>query len=100
MFARIRLPVGQPHQAILIPEEALVPEQARQYVFVAANDRVAKREVRIGRREPGRVEVVSGVAEGERVVVEGTLKLRDGAAVREIGATSGKDTSGKEKPAS
>ena len=99
MFLTVTLAKEQ-RNALVIPEEALVPEQARQYVYVVGNERVAKREVRIGRREPGRVEVVSGVAEGERVVVEGTLKLRDGAAVREIGATSGKDTSGKEKPAS
>jgi membrane fusion protein (multidrug efflux system) len=84
MFLTVTLAKEQ-RTALVIPEQALVPEQARQYVYVASNERVAKREVRIGRREPGRVEVVSGLTEGERVVIEGTLKLRDGAAVREIG---------------
>lgn len=73
---------------VVIPEEALVPEQARQFVYVVEGERVAKREVLLGRREPGFVEITSGVAAGERVVTEGTLKLRDGAPVRESGATA------------
>ena len=44
-----------------------------------------KREVRLGRREPGFVEITKGIAAGDRVVVEGTVKLRDGAAVHGIG---------------
>jgi membrane fusion protein (multidrug efflux system) len=94
MFLTVSLAKEQ-HLALVIPEEALVPEQAKQYVYVASNERVAKREVRIGRRQPGRVEVVAGVVEGERVVIEGTLKLRDGAAVLEAGAAPVQD-----KPAS
>jgi membrane fusion protein (multidrug efflux system) len=87
MFLTVTLAKEQ-RTALVVPEQALVPEQAKQYVYVMAGERVAKREVRIGRREPGRVEVVSGLAEGDRVVIEGTLKLRDGAGVREIGGPS------------
>jgi len=94
MFLTVTLAKEQ-RAALVVPEQALVPEQAKQYVYVLAGDRVAKREVRIGRRDPGRVEVVSGVAEGDRVVIEGTLKLRDGAPVREIG---GPPAQGKPAP--
>jgi membrane fusion protein (multidrug efflux system) len=88
MFLTVQL-ASEQRQALIIPEEALVPEQARQFVYVVANGRVSKREVQIGRREPGRVEVAQGLKEGERVVTEGTLKLREGAAVREmVAATS------------
>jgi membrane fusion protein (multidrug efflux system) len=73
--------------ALMIREEALVPEQARQFVYVVQGPAVAKREVTLGRREPGYVEITAGVEPGDRVVVEGTLKLRDGAAVLEVGAT-------------
>jgi membrane fusion protein (multidrug efflux system) len=72
--------------ALVIPEEALVPEQARQFVYVMQGAAVAKREVTLGRREPGFVEITAGLAAGDRVVVEGTLKLRDGAAVVEAGS--------------
>jgi membrane fusion protein (multidrug efflux system) len=71
--------------ALVVPEEALVPEQARQFVYVVADGKVAKREVTLGRREPGFVQITNGLARGDSVVVEGTLKLRDGAQVREVG---------------
>jgi membrane fusion protein (multidrug efflux system) len=77
------------HAALVIPEEALVPEQARQFVYVVNGAKVAKREVTLGRREPGFVEIAAGVAAGDTVVVEGTLKLRDGAAVRDLGSEGG-----------
>lgn len=73
--------------ALVIPEQALVPEQARQFVYVVEGAKVAKREVTLGRREPGFVEITSGLAAGDSVVIEGTLKLRDGALVQDIGAT-------------
>ena len=44
----------------------------------------SKREVTLGRREPGSVEITEGIVAGDRVVVEGTLKLRDGAAVQGV----------------
>lgn len=71
---------------LVIPEQALVPEQARQFVYVLQGERVAKREVLLGRREPGFVEITSGLGPGDKVVIEGTLKLSDGAAIRELGA--------------
>lgn len=72
--------------ALVVPEEALVPEQARQFVYVVEGGVAAKREVTLGRRQPGIVEIAAGLAAGERVVIEGTIKLRDGAAVSEAGS--------------
>jgi membrane fusion protein (multidrug efflux system) len=87
MFLTVAVaPDSQP--VLVIPEQSLVPEQARQFVYVREGDQVAKREVTLGRREPGFVEITSGLAAGDKVVVEGTLKLSDGAAIRELGATS------------
>jgi membrane fusion protein (multidrug efflux system) len=85
MFLTVALSQDE-RPALMIPEEALVPEQARQFVYVVQGDSVAKREVTLGRREPGFVEITNGVAAGDRVVIEGTLKLRDGAQVRDIEA--------------
>ncbi len=72
--------------ALLVPEEALVPEQARQFIYVMDGEVVAKREVRLGRREPGSVEITEGISAGDRVVIEGAIKLRDGASVKELPA--------------
>lgn len=73
--------------ALLVPEEALVPEQARQFVYVVDGAVVAKREVRLGRREPGSVEITEGIVAGDRVVIEGAIKLRDGAPIKELPAS-------------
>jgi membrane fusion protein (multidrug efflux system) len=83
MFLNVRLSRGE-QDALMIPEAALMPEQSRQFLFVVEDGRAIRREVRIGRREPGRVEIVAGLKSGERVVVEGTQKVREGAAVREL----------------
>jgi membrane fusion protein (multidrug efflux system) len=68
--------------ALLVPEQALVPEGSRKYVFAVRNGKAAKVEVETGRRRPGEVEVVVGLVAGDIVVVEGTQKIRDGAEVK------------------
>jgi membrane fusion protein (multidrug efflux system) len=71
-------------QAVLIPEGAVVPEQGKTFVFVVKDGVVSKREITIGRRRPGEVQVTTGLIDGERVVVEGTQKIRDGVQVLEL----------------
>jgi membrane fusion protein (multidrug efflux system) len=83
MFLNVRV-APDARDAIMIPEAALMPEQSRQFLYVVEDGRAIRREVRIGRREPGRVEVVAGLAPGERVIVEGTQKVREGGPVREL----------------
>ena len=77
-----------------LPESAIIPIEEKHFIFVvnttteqkATNKKVAKRiEITIGRRHPGIVEVLSGVAEGTEVVIEGALKLRNGSVVSVLG---------------
>jgi membrane fusion protein (multidrug efflux system) len=81
MFLNVQL-ANDEREALVIPEEALSPEAERQYVFVVAEGKATRREVRIGGRRPGTVEVLAGLSAGERVIVEGTQKVRDGASVQ------------------
>jgi len=83
MFLNVTL-ANDEREALVIPEEALTPEAERQYVFVVRDGKVERREVRIGGRSPGNVEVLAGLSPGERVIIEGTQKVRDGAPVRAI----------------
>ncbi len=82
MFMTVSLQ-GEVTPTLLVPEEALVPERGHAYVFVVHDDVVERREVRTGKRKPGFVEIVDGVAEHERVVVDGTQHVRDGSVVQE-----------------
>ncbi len=74
----------EPIPGLVVPEQALVPERGEVYVFVVADGRAARRVVTIGRRSPGEVEILAGVATGERIVIEGTQKIRDGSTVHEL----------------
>lgn len=81
MFVSVRL-VGQPRRVTVVPEESLVPEGEHQYVFIVADDKAHRREVVLGQRRPGEVEILEGIVTGDLVVVEGTQKIADGVPVR------------------
>ncbi len=66
---------------LLAPEQAIVPEGTRQYLYVVSDGIAEKRQVTLGRRIPGFVVISEGVTAGDTVVTEGTHKVRDGAAV-------------------
>ena len=72
-----------PRQGIVIPEEALIPQGRDTHVLVVNpdTDTAERRDVEIGLRRPGSVEVLSGLEEGELVVTHGTLRVRPGRKV-------------------
>jgi membrane fusion protein, multidrug efflux system len=82
MFMTVSLH-GEVTPTLLVPEETLVPERGHAYVFVVHDNVVERREVKTGKRKPGYVEIVDGVHEHERVVVDGTQHVRDGSRVQE-----------------
>jgi membrane fusion protein, multidrug efflux system len=70
-------------RARFVPEGALVPENDRQFVWkLDAAGKAEKVPVTTGVREPGWVEIVSGLEPGDRVVAEGSVNLRAGRSVR------------------
>jgi membrane fusion protein, multidrug efflux system len=82
MFMTVSLR-GEVSPTLLVPEEALVPERGHAYLFVVKDNVVERREVHTGKRRPGFVEIVDGLVEHERVVVDGTQNVRDGSVVQE-----------------
>lgn len=78
---------SQPRETIVISEEAIVPEGRKHYVFVVADapegdGRIAeRREVTIGTRRKGEVEILEGLETGEQIVTHGTIRVRPGGAV-------------------
>ncbi len=81
MFMTVKL-VRPEGQALMLPEQAIVPENEQHFVYVVADGLAHKREVKIGRRRPGEVEVLQGLTADDGVVIDGTLNLRDGVPVR------------------
>ncbi len=89
-FVRIRMPVGPPREAILVPEKAIGSDQGQRYVFVvktieegsAKKQVVERRNVRVGQQYgTRRVVEGAGVSPSDRVIVEGLLRVRPGAEV-------------------
>jgi membrane fusion protein (multidrug efflux system) len=72
-----------PRESPSVPERALLSFADKQYVYVVREDQtVEQREVVLGARDVGWVEIVDGLSPGETIVVDGLLNLRDGASVR------------------
>ena len=70
-------------QALAVPSDAISLEDSRTVVFVVQNGTARAREVRVGVTTMAATEVLSGLQQGERVVVDGKTGLTDGARVRE-----------------
>ncbi len=81
MFMNVVLDVARRENAVTVPEEAVVGEGPRQIVFVVKDNRVERRQIQMGQRYAGRVEVTDGVAAGEMVVARGTQRVRHGMPV-------------------
>jgi len=80
MFMNVRLSRGAT-DVLVVPEEALVPEQGDVFVYVVQDGKASKRKIQAGQRTIGSVQVTDGLQAGEMIVTEGTQKLRDGASV-------------------
>ena len=85
MFARVRLITRDQSDAMVLPEQALVPQGTEQYVFKVVSGKVIRVKIETGQRRDGKVEVLTGLAAGDMVVTAGQLKIRDGVAVRVAG---------------
>lgn len=69
---------------LVAPEQAIVPEGTRQYVYVVKEGKAEKRLVVLGRRIPGFVTINEGLNIGDEIVTEGTHKIRDGSEVEPV----------------
>jgi membrane fusion protein, multidrug efflux system len=81
MFARVNLTLERRENALLVPEQAIVPRGSGRYVFRIVDGKAVQTKVELGLRRPGEVEIVAGLEAGQRIVADGQLKLRDGSAV-------------------
>ncbi len=81
MFARFRIAYEKHSNALTIPLQALVREDDESSVYVVNDGAVARRRIETGIISDGRVEVLSGLLDNERVVVVGQQALRDGSKV-------------------
>jgi membrane fusion protein, multidrug efflux system len=88
MFARVRLITKDVAQALVVPEQALVPQGNEQFLFKIVDNRAVRVKVEVGQRREGKAEIVNGVAVGDVVVTAGQQRLREGAVVKVQGSAT------------
>jgi len=82
LFVRVRIPVSDPYQALLIPERAIAADQSVKFTYVVAGDGTAERRtVELGAQRGGMRIVTAGLKAGERVVSKGLQRVRPGQKV-------------------
>ena len=82
MFGEVAMAIGGKEDALVVPQEAIVTQGGQNGVFVVMKDKTVQfKPVETGLSADGQVEVVTGVKEGDLVVVMGQNRLRDGQEV-------------------
>jgi membrane fusion protein, multidrug efflux system len=80
-FARVKLIASVRRNAVLVPEEALVPLGAQHIIYRIIGGKAVQTKVRIGIRQNGQVEITRGARPGDEIVTAGQLKIHGGSAV-------------------
>ncbi|TVO71216.1 efflux RND transporter periplasmic adaptor subunit [Sedimenticola selenatireducens] len=81
LFARVQIVVERRENALLIPEPAVFADGQARYVYRIVDGRAVQTEIELGQRQPGFVEVRSGVDRDTVVVTAGHQQIRDGSRV-------------------
>jgi membrane fusion protein, multidrug efflux system len=85
MYARATVVLRENPAALMIPEEALIPQGSSSFVYRVADAKATRVQVSTGMRRDGRVEILKGLAAGDLVVTAGQLRLnRDVHDVRVV----------------
>ena len=87
-FARVRVPIGFPAPALLLPAATVVPDQSRQVVMTVASDgTIAPKTVEIGGLHHGLRVIRGGLAPTDTVVIDGIVRVKPGAKVTPVAGT-------------
>ena len=81
LFARLTIIVDQRENAIVVPEMAVVPDGIGKMIYVAENGKARRVAVELGKRLPGKVEIVKGLTPEMKIITAGQMRLRDGSAI-------------------
>jgi len=82
LFARVRVPIGEPHQALLVNERAIDTDQGQKIVYlVNEKNQVTLRPVRLGALHDGLRAIEAGLKPSDRVIIVGLQQVRPGAVV-------------------
>lgn len=102
MFVQMQLSGGQARPALLVPSESLVRTGTRTLVMVVDDGVFRPTEVQVGREQNGQAEILSGLSQGQKIVLSGQFLIDSEASLKGVEArlSSSDGTSTTQKPAS
>lgn len=80
-FANVDIFLKEYKDALMVPTEAIIPEQGGQKVFLAKGGKVQSRPIKVGIRQAEKIQIIEGIAEGDTVILSGLLQLQPGSPV-------------------
>jgi membrane fusion protein (multidrug efflux system) len=83
MFGRIRVDLGDRPESLLVPERAIVQLQGKTFAWIiGADNKATQRPIKVGAQYGENLLVLEGLKAGEKIVLEGLQKVREGGVVQ------------------
>jgi membrane fusion protein (multidrug efflux system) len=81
MFVRVKVIIASRENALLIPEEAVIPQGEDHFIYKVIGGKAKYTQVRVGIRRSGMVEILQGLSLNDQVIIAGQIKINDGVPV-------------------
>jgi HlyD family secretion protein len=91
MFARVQITLGKKEDVILIPTHAIVEETGQKKVFLVQDGKAVSRMVESGATQDGWIEIKTGLAEGDSLIVAGQYLVKENEPVKVVSSTGGEN---------
>ncbi|HWB12582.1 MAG TPA: efflux RND transporter periplasmic adaptor subunit [Pirellulales bacterium] len=97
LFVRVRLPIGDMYQALLVPEQAVGTDQGQKFVYVVdSDDKITYRRIKTGKLYEGLRVITDGISSGDRIVTTGVQRVQPGMKVEvKLTESNGNDNNDK-----
>lgn len=81
-FAKIKIVLGKNEEAIMVPNNAIVPQGRKKLIYLFKNSKATSTEITTGVRDSSNIQILTGVNKGDTVITTGLLFLKPGADVK------------------
>ena len=81
-FAKVKANLGDKNNALMIPTSAIIPQASEKKVYISKNGKAALVSIKTGIRQSGDIEVISGIEEGDTLVVTGILFVKPNSLLK------------------
>jgi membrane fusion protein, multidrug efflux system len=81
-FARVKIVLGKNENALMIPNNSIVPQGRKKLIFLAKNNKAISTEITTGVRDSANIQVLTGISKGDTVITSGLLFLKPNSDIK------------------